>query len=106
MRVCVVVSLALALLLLSCVTGHAAQAGSPDGTDRELRSPTDSVPVHMLWPYGMLTGYISITLKDQLRRRGHLSGRRDRTFADLISLGRGASQQRKTQSDRDSRGTP
>jgi hypothetical protein len=40
----------------------------------------------MLWPGTLALGYISISLKEQLRRRGHSAAPRGRTFDDLIAL--------------------
>jgi len=66
----------------------------PRGGDRaqtdgcDVAGPTQDSPLPLLplWPTVVALGYISISLKEQLRRRGHSAAPRGRTFDDLITL--------------------
>jgi hypothetical protein len=86
-------SLAVVGLCILSVTAAAAEPVCPRDGDR---APTDGrsfagpmrdgplLPLPLWLVVGL--GYISITLKDQLRRRGHSAAPRGRTFDDLITL--------------------
>jgi hypothetical protein len=73
---------------LAC-SGAAALAASPETSPApEVRSPESPtrLPLELLWTGGLAAGYVSLNLKQNLRRRGHADGDRRKRYSDLISL--------------------
>ena len=64
--------------------------GLPAGSSAApaTRIHQDAFPQETLWPLGLFVGYISMSLKRQVQRRGYPSGDRRRSFSDLVSLRR------------------
>jgi len=82
-----------ALVVLALVVSWLSFArAADDSPDAAVTSPDRAakLPLGRLWPGVLLVGYISLDLKRQLRRRGHLRSDRRDTFSDLISLDRPA----------------
>ena len=74
---------------LMCSVGAAALAASPETSPApEVRSPESPMhlPLELLWTGGLAAGYVSMNLKQNLRRRGHTDGDRRKRYSDLISL--------------------
>lgn len=73
---------------LAC-SGAVALAASPETSPApEVRSPESPtrLPLELLWTGGLAIGYVSMNLKQNLRRRGHTDGDRRKRYSDLISL--------------------
>jgi len=93
MRLAIVLSIFFALAVLvtsasAAVTPNDPQAAT-DLDERELPGDDSGrLPLGAPWPLLLSVGYISMSLKKQLRRRGYPTASRSETFADLISLRR------------------
>jgi len=91
MRLVVVLSLFLALTILATSTPAAASqdaSATADPGAQEAPKGSGKLPLDGPWTFLLAVGYISMSLKKQLRRRGYPTCDRTATFADLISLRR------------------
>jgi hypothetical protein len=86
MRLLVVSALAVVLFLYlgSCCAG-ATGTPDPSSTSVTARPLVDQLDT-LVWPAFFFVGYISISLKQQIRRRGYLDGRHSESYSDLIFL--------------------
>ncbi|MBN2584957.1 MAG: hypothetical protein JXL80_17975 [Planctomycetes bacterium] len=85
--------MSLALFLALCAMPTAARAAevpnASENTDTRAvvpARPDGRLPLMPSWPALLALGYISISLKEQLRRRGHHDAPPGQTFDDLITL--------------------
>ncbi|NIA22215.1 MAG: hypothetical protein GWP05_09700 [Anaerolineaceae bacterium] len=94
MRLAIVLSIFLALLMVLAIPASAAvPSGDPQAATvlDGQKLPGDNsgrLPLGAPWPLLLSVGYISMSLKKQLRRRGYPTAIRSDTFADLITLRR------------------
>ena len=91
MRLVLVLSHFVALTILATSTPAAAsQEASATADFCAQRAPKGGgkLPLGGTWPFLLSVGYISMSLKKQLRRRGYPTSDRTASFADLISLRR------------------
>ena len=92
--------------LLAC-TGAAALAPSPETSPAPgVRSsaPPARLPLELLWTGGLAAGYVSMNLKQNLRRRGHTDGDRRKRYSDLISLETAKREVKQNQTGKNRRG--
>lgn len=93
MRLAIVLSIflapaALAISAFSVVTPNDPQVATGQDGQELPGDNSGRLPLGAPWPLLLSVGYISMSLKKQLRRRGYPTARRSETFADLISLRR------------------
>jgi hypothetical protein len=87
MRICRLVFCAVLFLAAGPLAAlDCARAANAADQPRPAQRPR--VPLELLWPAGLGAGYISITLKQHLRRRGASDPAGRPAYSDLLSLNR------------------